>query len=311
MSPRRPLFEIVQRLAVVGRDIRDLSSRALRETAHELREFHELVEHTDTNLTRLFRRAESESAADRVADAEVPVTSEFLEAPRLYHGARLNHCAEIFPKAFAEKPLSGITGHIRPASHGHEGTVYLADEDLAHVYGMIPRGTDAFDPKRRFHPVGVVLGIDTRTINVRRMTRQRNTAMEFVPGVTDRVGTTDARLDTSCVVSARFEVYDVIVNDPEVSLVTDGIPFFEDLDHEAVRSVTAVTDRLSAVADAVRRNYPEIDVTVDTNHTPAHRAIEIYRTTVASSLLYLSTSAMAGLAYQNIPSDDRLYRDDR
>ncbi|MEV6432350.1 hypothetical protein [Nocardia sp. NPDC051463] len=145
---------------------------------------------------------------------------------RFYNGARLWQVDQVFPKAFRGKEAAAEEGYIRTASHSTAGdVVYLTDgDDIAGVYGTITSWTDVRDGTMRFHPVGMVLGIDGNRIRVNPMAEEGHSAANFIEGVSDRVFTTPGRIDTSKIVSVEFLTYDNIINNPDVTLVADGVP---------------------------------------------------------------------------------------
>ncbi|WP_040834135.1 hypothetical protein [Nocardia brevicatena] len=213
-----------------------------------------------------------------------PPLSESGSAPpdRFYNGARLWQVEQVFPKAFRGKGTAAAgEGYIRTASHSTAGdVVYLTDgNDIAGVYGTITSWTDVRDGTMRFHPAGMVLGIDANRIRVHPMAADGHSAANFVEGVSDRVFTTPGRVDTSKIVSVEFQTYDNIINNPDITLVTDGFPGFEGLGQQSLRDPTVVADRLSDIADAVRRNYPTIEVTLGTNHLTSDEAIQTFLAT--------------------------------
>ncbi|MEU7764363.1 hypothetical protein AB0B25_04490 [Nocardia sp. NPDC049190] len=211
--------------------------------------------------------------------------SEYMKADTYYSGARLWQLEQIFPRAFRDPTVAVEEGYIRAASHGMEQVVYLTDRtDIADVYGTITKWTDVRDGAMRFHPAGMVLGVDGRGIAVRRMTPETSTAATFEDGTSNHVGTTGGPLDTSHIVSARFEVYEDVINTPDVHLVTDGFPGFEGMSQESLRDPTMVADRLSSIADAVRTHYPDINVSVGVNRLSVDDAVRIFK---VSSVLIL------------------------
>ncbi|MEV6321717.1 hypothetical protein AB0M45_11030 [Nocardia sp. NPDC051787] len=147
------------------------------------------------------------------------------------------------------------------------------------MYGTITSWVDVRDGTMRFHPAGMVLGIDANRIRAHPMAADGHSAANFVEGVSDRVFTTPGRVDTSKIVSVKFQTYDNIIDNPDVTLVADGFPGFEGLSQESLRDPAIVTDRLSGIADAVRRNYPTIDVTVGANHLTSDEAIRTFLAT--------------------------------
>ncbi|MFJ1458076.1 hypothetical protein [Nocardia sp. N2S4-5] len=210
-----------------------------------------------------------------------PPRLEFGPVPpdRYYNGARLWQVDQVFPRAFSERATS--EGYIRAASHSSAGeVVYLTDDNgIAGVYGTITSWTDVRDGAMRFHPAGMVLGIDARRIRVNPMAAEGHSAANFIEGVSDRVYTTPGRVDTSEIVSVEFQTYPDIIADPEANLVADGFPGFEGLRQESLRDPAIVADRLSHIADAVRRNYPTIDVSVGANHLSSDEAVRTFLAT--------------------------------
>ncbi|MGW1742578.1 hypothetical protein ACWCPQ_27665 [Nocardia sp. NPDC001965] len=154
---------------------------------------------------------------------------------RFYNGARLRQCDQIFPAAFARDAAEA--GYIRSASHSTAGdVVYPTDgDDIADGYDTITSWTDVRDGTKRFHPAGMVLGIDAGRLRVDRMAPDGHSARDYVEGVSDRVFTTPGRVATSDIVSVRFQTYDNIIADPEVTLVADGFPGFDGLPPAALR----------------------------------------------------------------------------
>lgn len=212
-----------------------------------------------------------------------PPLSESGSSPldTFYNGARLWQVEQVFPKAFRGKEATGEEGYIRTASHSTAGdVVYLTDgTDIAGVYGTITSWIDVRDGTMRFHPAGMVLGIDANRIRAHPMAADGHSAANFVEGVSDRVFTTPGRVDTSKIVSVKFQTYDNIIDNPDVTLVADGFPGFEGLGQESLRDRALVADRLSDIADAVRRNYPTIDVSVGANHLTSGEAIRTFLAT--------------------------------
>nr|WP_139795556.1 hypothetical protein [Nocardia donostiensis] len=221
-----------------------------------------------------------------LADANPPSAPPLLESGpvplgRFYNGARLWQCEQVFPKAFRGKAAAAEPGYIRTASHSTAGdVVYLTDSDeIAGVYGTITSWTDVRDGTMRFHPAGMVLGIAADRIHAKPMAADGHSAKNFVEGVSDRVYTTQGRVDTSKIVSVEFQTYENIIGDPEVTLVADGFPGFEGLGQESLRDPTVVADRLSNIAAAVSRSYPTIDVRVDVNRLSSDEAIRTFLAT--------------------------------
>lgn len=189
---------------------------------------------------------------------------------------------QVFPKAFREQAgAASEEGYIRTASHSTAGqVVYLTDgTDIAGVYGTITRWTDVRDGTMRFHPAGMVLGIDTSGLRVNPMAAEGHSAANYIEGVSNRVFTTPDHVDTSKILSVEFQTYDNIINNPEVTLVTDGFPGFQGLSQQSLRDPALIADRLSAIADAVRRNYPTINVTLSVNHLTSGEAIQTFLAT--------------------------------
>ncbi len=147
------------------------------------------------------------------------------------------------------------------------------------MYGTITSWTDVRDGTMRFHPAGMVLGVDANRIRVNPMLEEGHSAANYIEGVSDRVFTTPGRVDTSKIVSVEFQTYDDIINNPDVTLVADGFPGFDGLRQEDLRDPAVVAERLSGIADAVRRNYPTIDVTVSANHLSSDEAIRTFLAT--------------------------------
>ncbi|MEU2038990.1 hypothetical protein [Nocardia niwae] len=200
---------------------------------------------------------------------------------RFYNGARLWQCEQVFPRAFrGPEPVDG-EGFIRTASHSTAGdVVYLTDgNDIAGVYGTITSWTDVRDGTMRFHPAGMVLGIDADRIHVHPMAAEGHSAKNYVEGVSDRVFTTPGRVDTSKIVSVEFQTYEDIISHPDVTLVADGFPGFEGLGQHSLRDPAVVTERLTNIAAAVRDRYPTIDVTVGVNRLSADEAIRTFLAT--------------------------------
>lgn len=218
-------------------------------------------------------------------DAGAPPSVATLPEPgspdRFYNGARLWQVDQVFPKAFGERDVATAEGYIRTASHSTAGdVVYLTDgSDIAGVYGTITSWTDVRDGAMRFHPAGMVLGIDAGRISVNPMVAEGHSAAAFVPGVSDRVFTTPGRVETSKILSVEFQTYDTIIADPDVTLVADGFPGFEGVGQAALRDPSVVAERLATVADRVRRAYPTIDVSVGANRLPADEAIRTFLAT--------------------------------
>lgn len=211
----------------------------------------------------------------RLESAQIP-------PDRYYNGARLWQVDQVFPRAFTRREAAaGDEGYIRAASHSSAGeVVYLTDDNgIAGVYGTITSWTDVRDGAMRFHPSGMVLGIDANRIRVNPMAAEGHSAANFVEGVSDRVYTTPGRVDTSAIVSVEFQTYPNIIADPEVTLVADGFPGFEGMGQESLRDIAGVTDRLSHLANAVRSNYPTIDVSVGANHLSTDEAIRTFLAT--------------------------------
>lgn len=212
-----------------------------------------------------------------------PPLSESGSAPpdRFYNGARLWQVEQVFPKAFRGEEAAVEGGYIRTASHSTAGdVVYLTDgDDIAGVYGTITSWTDVRDGRMRFHPAGMVLGIDANRIRVNPMAAEGHSAANFVEGVSDRVYTTPGRVETSKIVSVEFQTYDSIIDNPDVTLVADGFPGFEGLGQRSLRDPAVVAGRLADIADAVRRNYPTINVTVGANHLTSDEAIATFLAT--------------------------------
>lgn len=200
---------------------------------------------------------------------------------RFYNGARLWQVDQVFPRAFRRDETAAEEGYIRTASHSTAGdVVYLTDgTDIAGVYGTITSWTDVRDGTMRFHPAGMVLGIDANRIRVNPMLEEGHSAANFIEGVSDRVFTTPGRVDTSKIVSVEFQTYDDIITNPDVNLVADGFPGFDGLRQESLRDPATVADRLAGIAEAVRRNYPTIDVTVGANRLTTDEAIRIFLAT--------------------------------
>ncbi|MBF6193966.1 hypothetical protein [Nocardia implantans] len=200
---------------------------------------------------------------------------------RFYNGARLWQVDQVFPRAFRGRESAPEEGYIRTASHSTAGdVVYLTDgSDIAGVYGTITSWTDVRDGTMRFHPAGMVLGVDANRIRVDPMLEEGHSAANYLEGVSDRVFTTPGRVDTSKIVSVEFQTYDDIIDNPDVTLVADGFPGFDGLRQESLRDPAVVAERLSAIADAVRRNYPTIDVTVSANHLSSEEAIRTFLAT--------------------------------
>lgn len=211
-----------------------------------------------------------------------PMSESGLAQPdRFYNGARLWQVDQVFPRAFRGEHTAAEEGYIRTASHSTAGdVVYLTDgDDIAGVYGTITSWTDVRDGTMRFHPVGMVLGLDANRIRVNPMAAEGHSAANFVEGVSDRVYTTPGRVDTSEIVSVEFQIYENIIDNPDVILVADGFPAFEGLGLQSLRDPAVVADRLSWIADAVRRNYPTINVTVGANHLTSDEAIRVFLAT--------------------------------
>lgn len=210
-----------------------------------------------------------------------PLTGGPGPPDRFYNGARLWQVDQVFPKAFRTGEDAAAEGYIRSASHSSAGeVVYLTDgDDIAGVYGTITKWTDVRDGAMRFHPGGMVLGIDANRIVVNPMLEEGHSAANFVEGVSDRVFTTPGRVDTSKIVSVKFESYDNIMSNPEATLVADGFPGFEGMSAEALRNPAAVNARLTDMAEAVRRNYPDIDVSVGSSPLTADEAIRTFLAT--------------------------------
>ncbi|MFR9770744.1 hypothetical protein [Nocardia sp. SC052] len=77
----------------------------------------------------------------------------------------------------------------------------------------------------------------------------------------------------------EFQTYDHIIDNPEVTLVADGFPGFDGLGQDSLRDPAVVADRLTGIAEAVRRNYPTIDVTISANHLSSDEAIRTFLAT--------------------------------
>lgn len=209
------------------------------------------------------------------------VESGVARPDRFYNGARLWQVDQVFPRAFRGREAAAEEGYIRTASHSTAGdVVYLTDgSDIAGVYGTITSWTDVRDGTMRFHPAGMVLGVDANRIGIDPMLEEGHSAANYIEGVSDRVFTTPGRVDTSKIVSVEFQTYDDIINNPDVTLVADGFPGFDGLRQEDLRDPAVVAERLSGIADAVRRNYPTIDVTVSANHLSSDEAIRTFLAT--------------------------------
>lgn len=232
------------------------------------------------------RSADKAELPPEVRDEEQVAAVPIAETSRpsidiLYNGARIWQCEQVFPKAFRRNAEPDEEGYIRTAAHSSsEGVVYLTDStDVAPVYGTITSWTDVRDGTMRFHPVGMVLGIDAARVEAQPMGAEEHSAKSYVEGVSDRVLTTEGRIDTSKIVSVSFEVYENIITRPDVTLVADGFPGFEGLGQEALRDPVVVAQRLSAIADDVRRHYPDIDVNVGVNRLSADEAIRLFEAT--------------------------------
>ncbi|MFD0359847.1 hypothetical protein ACFQZZ_00045 [Nocardia sp. GCM10030253] len=221
--------------------------------------------------------------SDAIDGPSSPLLLETGSAPldRFYNGARLWQCEQVFPKAFRGREAADSEGYIRTASHSSAGdVVYLTDgDDIAGVYGTITSWTDVRDGTMRFHPAGMVLGIDANSIRVNPMAADGHSAKTYIEGVSDRVFTTPGRVDTSKIVSVEFQTYENIINNPDATLVADGFSGFEGLSQESLRDPTVVADRLSNIAAAVSRNYPTIDVTVGVNRLHSDEAIRTFLAT--------------------------------
>ncbi|MQY29639.1 hypothetical protein [Nocardia aurantia] len=224
-----------------------------------------------------------ENAAERLATARsAPLTATPRPDPEaLYNGARLWQCEQIFPRAFRSDVPAGEAGYIRTAAHSTaEGVVYLTDStEIADVYGTITSWTDVRDGLPRFHPAGMVLGIDKSRVTAEWMAAEEHSARTLVEGVSDRVLTTTGRIDTSAVTSARFVLYRDIVDNPQLTMVADGFPGFEGLTQAQLHDPALIAERLEAVADAVRRQYPDIDVSVGTSGLPRDEAVRLFEAT--------------------------------
>ncbi|NQE70991.1 hypothetical protein NG2371_05462 [Nocardia gamkensis] len=275
----------------------DLIARAYARFAQHLsNEIRRIARADAEHGVRPFAR-EAEGAARVLSDADRGFRHEFgtgdpsfphplsesgsTSPDRFYNGARLWQVDQVFPRAFRGREASAEDGYIRTASHSTAGdVVYLTDgTDIAGVYGTITSWTDVRDGTMRFHPAGMVLGIDANRIRVNPMIEEGHSAANFIEGVSDRVFTTPGRVDTSKIVSVEFQTYDDIISNPEVTLVADGFPGFEGLSQQALRDPAVVADRLSTIADAVRRNYPTIDVTTGANHLSSDEAIRTFLAT--------------------------------
>lgn len=231
-------------------------------------------------VDKRFRVESGDSGSGQPPSAgPAPVSGDPPE--RFYNGARLWQLDQVFPKAFARDAATTEPGYIRTASHSTAGdVVYLTDgDDIAGVYGTITSWTDVRDGAMRFHPAGMVLGVDAGRIRADRMAADGHSARDYIEGVSDRVLTTPGRVHTSDIVSVQFQTYDSIIADPDVTLVADGFPGFEGLPSEALRDPAVVTDRLDRLASAVRRHYPSIDVSVGSNPLSGDEAIRTFLAT--------------------------------
>jgi hypothetical protein len=166
-------------------------------------------------------------------------------------------------------------------SHSTAGDVlYLTDgNDIAGVYGTITSWTDARDGTMRFHPAGIVLGIDANRILVNFMAADGHSAANFVEGVSARVFTIPGRVDTSKILRVEFRTYDSIINNPDVTLAADGSPRLSGLGATVAARPTIFADRISHIADAMRRNYLTINVTIGANHLTSDEAIRAFLAT--------------------------------
>ncbi|WP_280266676.1 hypothetical protein [Nocardia wallacei] len=264
---------------------RRLSSRIARLTRadaeHGIRPFARLTENAVEELRNADKafRGPTFDTGDPSFPRPLP-ESGFAQPDRFYNGARLWQVDQVFPRAYRGEEAAA-EGYIRTASHSSAGeVVYLTDgEDIAGVYGTITSWTDVRDATMRFHPAGMVLGIDASRIRVHPMAADGHSAAAFVEGVSDRVYTTPGRVDTSKILSVEFQTYDNIIANPDAILVADGFPGFQGLGQQSLRDPAVVADRLSDIADAVRRNYPAIDVSVGTNHLTCDDAIQTFLAT--------------------------------
>ncbi|MBF6208235.1 hypothetical protein IU483_29780 [Streptomyces gardneri] len=258
----------------IARIARADAEHGVRPFARETQGVAEALSHADRGLRHAFD----------TGDPSFPrPLSEPGSAPpdRFYNGARLWQVDQVFPRAFRGDEAAAEDGYIRTASHSTAGdVVYLTDgSDIAGVYGTITSWTDVRDGTMRFHPAGMVLGIDANRIRVNPMAEEGHSAANFIEGVSDRVYTTPGRVDTSKIVSVEFQTYDDIISNPDVTLVADGFPGFEGIRQESLRDPAVVAERLTTIADAVRRNYPAIDVTVGANRLSSDEAIRTFLAT--------------------------------
>ncbi|WP_067893024.1 hypothetical protein [Nocardia vaccinii] len=271
-AAKRVAEAVNSRIARVARaDVEHCLAPAIRET---------------DDVARVLPEADSEglrTGLDAGEPSFPPLPADSAPPDRFYNGARLWQVDQVFPRAFPGKQAVEAEGdgYIRTASHSSAGdVVYLTDsDDIAGVYGTITSWTDVRDGTMRFHPAGMVLGVDANRIAVNPMAAEGHSAANFVEGVSDRVFTTPGRVDTSKLVSVRFQTYDNIIGNPDVTLVADGFPGFEGLGQESLRDRTVVADRLAAIADVVRRNYPTIDVSVGGNPLSSDEAITTFLAT--------------------------------
>ncbi len=235
-------------------------------------------------------------AADRDIEAaaldDLAPVAQGVEMPRapFYNGARLWQCEQIFPRAFGEPPEA--EGYIRTAAHSSVGeVVYLTEgadgphretgaegAHLASVYGTITRWTDVRDGLNRFHPAGMVLGIDS-SVQARPMPAADHSAKNFLEGVSDRVLTASGRIDTSQITSVQFQIYETIIQDRRATLVADGLPGLSDLNAASVSDPVVIRDRINRLAAAIREHYPHIDVSVATSHLSVEEAIRLFEAT--------------------------------
>ncbi|WP_157114722.1 hypothetical protein [Nocardia niwae] len=250
------------------------AEHGLRPVAREARSAAQVLLDADRGFRRDFDTGDPSFPRPLVESGSAP-------PDRFYNGARLWQVDQVFPKAFRGREAAAEEGYIRTASHSTAGdVVYLTDgTDVAGVYGTITSWTDVRDGTMRFHPAGMVLGVDANRIRVDPMLQEGHSAANYIEGVSDRVFTTPGRVDTSKIVSVEFQTYDDIISDPDVTLVADGFPGFDGLQQELLRDPAVVAERLSTIAEAVSRNYPAIDVTVSANHLSSDAAIRTFLAT--------------------------------
>ncbi|WP_019930101.1 hypothetical protein [Nocardia sp. BMG111209] len=275
-------------IARVIKQVTDVLAEDVSAIGENLANGYDRVHRMVERVVRSGRDAETEAAgienaAEKlVAEHPAPMTRAPRPDPEaLYNGARLWQCDQIFPRAFRSDVAAGETGYIRTAAHSTaEGVVYLTDAtEIADVYGTITSWTDVRDGLPRFHPAGMVLGIDKSRVEAEWMAAEQHSARNIVEGVSDRVLTTTGRIDTSAVTSARFVLYRNIVENPELTMVADGFPGFEGLTQTQLHDPAVMTERLTALADAVRHHYPHIDVSVGTSELPRDEAVRLFEAT--------------------------------